>query len=113
MSNNDQNSEPMSVEELASLASQGVVTVIDVRSRAEFEGGHVTGAKNIPLDDLMTETEGLPSGQHVVTVCGRGGQRSVEAAERLRTLGISARPLCGGFAAWSGSQTPAKQEGQP
>jgi rhodanese-related sulfurtransferase len=77
------------------------VIVIDVRSPQEFAEGHVDGAINVPLDEISQSASTLPKNTAVVTVCGKGGGRSEQAAHTLRALGFkSARPLCGGTQAW-------------
>lgn len=84
--------------ELRSIAG---VVIIDVRSAEEFASGHVTGAVNIPLENLAMQTQSLPKHAELVTVCGKGGGRSERAATELRALGFrSARSLRGGTQAW-------------
>jgi MFS family permease len=91
----------MSPADLAALEGAFPVTVIDVRSPEEFACGHVSSAINIPLDALDARHRELRRDSLVVTVCGKGGGRSEQAAERLRTLGFSqVRSLCGGTEAW-------------
>ena len=61
---------------------------IDVRSKSEFESGHIAGAKNIPLDEIgyrMDELEGI-SGP-LVLYC-RSGNRSGMALHILREAGL-------------------------
>jgi rhodanese-related sulfurtransferase len=83
------------------LSNAPDAVIIDVRSPDEFAGGHVDGAINIPLDKLANGIDGIPSDALIVTVCGKGGGRSDEAAAQLRSAGFrSARPLCGGTLAW-------------
>jgi MFS family permease len=90
------------------LARGEPMLVIDVRSRDEFESGHVGGAINIPLDRLSESLDGLERGVPVVTVCGKGGGRSDRAARLLLDRGWSAaRPLCGGTRAWMGAADAA------
>lgn len=63
--------------------------LVDVRSPLEFESGHLRGAINIPLDQLMhryREITGLGS-QPVVFYC-RSGNRSGQAVAFLRQKGI-------------------------
>jgi hydroxyacylglutathione hydrolase len=71
--------------------------VVDVRSAAEFESGHIQNAKHIPLGILPKHLKDLPKNQEVVTVC-QSGYRSNIAASLLVKNGISARSLMGGMA---------------
>jgi rhodanese-related sulfurtransferase len=60
---------------------------VDVRTRPEFESGHIAGAKNIPLDELMSrlgELEGING--PIVLYC-RSGSRSGMAMLMLREAG--------------------------
>ena len=62
-------------------------TLIDVRDAAEFSARHIPGATNVPLSTLPSVGR-VPLGKVPVTVCGKGGGRSTEAAARLRALGL-------------------------
>lgn len=63
-------------------------TVIDVRTREEFAGGHVAGSINIPLGELpgrVAEIKNMP--QPLVLCCASGG-RSGQAAAFLKMQGV-------------------------
>lgn len=60
--------------------------LLDVRTPAEFAGGHLPGAKNIPVQDLAARMRELPEGASVVVYC-RSGARSAAAAQLLRGRG--------------------------
>ena len=65
-------------------------TILDVRTPGEYAGGHVAGAKNIPLQTLgqsMAKVQKMP--QPIVTCCA-SGRRSGMAAKQLRSQGIEA-----------------------
>ena len=68
------------------LTSSGAI-VIDVRTPEEFAAGHVTGAINIPIDDLENRMEDLQDYDAVVTVCNHGNRAS-RAAGPLTNAGI-------------------------
>ena len=61
--------------------------VIDVRDPEDHAAGHVDGAVNLPLAQLLANGAEIPAGRIPVTVCGKGGGRSAEAAEALRKAG--------------------------
>ena len=92
-------------DEVAALVGQGV-TLIDVRSEAEYDRGSVPGARNIPVDELRARRDEVPAGP-VVVFC-QVGQRGHVAAQLLRQWGVDVRNLDGGYATWS--QSPAARE---
>lgn len=87
---------------LAALAADpGRYHLIDVRDADDYAAGHVEGAVHIPLADLATRLDEIPSGCVPVAICGKGGGRSFEAAEILRRSGhAAALALEGGTQGW-------------
>lgn len=83
--------------------------VIDVRKPAEFEAGHINGAKNLPLDyinDLMAE---FPKNKTLYIHCA-GGYRSMIAASILKSRGIDhVINIEGGFGAVKKTNVPVLQ----
>lgn len=83
------------------------LTVLDVRSAAEFETLHIRGSYNVPLPLLSEHTDELAArlGSRVVLVC-QSGVRAEQARQRLAGAGIdTAYVLIGGapgFAAAGG-----------
>lgn len=57
------------------IIEKGEGTVVDVRTTAEYMGGHVVGSVNIPVDQIMTRMEELKSiASPLVLVCASGGR---------------------------------------
>lgn len=80
-----------------------VPTIVDVRSPDEYAAGHVSGAVNIPLDELGQRLPEIPQNRPVVTYCNMyhpGSSRGERAADLLESLGFRARALNGGYPAW-------------
>ena len=83
---------------------------LDVRSPAEFQSVHATGAKLVPLDELQPKQIaaelGISERQPVVLLCA-GGNRARKAAEKFHAEGI---PHClvveGGTKAWEAAGLP-------
>ncbi len=61
--------------------------LIDVRSPAEFAGGHFVGSRNMPLDALGDALQALDPTRPVVVCCG-SGTRSGIALRILRRKGF-------------------------
>lgn len=70
------------------LLAEGA-TIIDVRSPAEFAGGHVPRSLNIPLDRLATEISRMEDKDQAIVTCCASGMRSASAAAILRSVGFS------------------------
>lgn len=68
--------------DVAQLLAQGA-TVLDVRTKAEYAGGHVKGSVNIPLDQLQAGMRKIRKDKPVITCCA-SGMRSASAASLLR-----------------------------
>ena len=74
--------------------------LVDVRTPAEFAAGHIAGALNLPLQQLdrrLAELE--PKAAPVVLYC-RSGQRSANAARRLKSVGFGAVHNLGAMTRW-------------
>lgn len=101
--------EPVRAEELLARAKKGLVTVLDVRPREEYEAGHLPGAVNIPIDRLESELARLPKKREVVAYCrGPYCLMSFEAVAALRKRGWKARRLEDGFPEWKAAGLPVE-----
>ncbi len=75
----------MSIE---TIIKEGLGTIVDVRTRAEFSGGHVANSINVPhqeLEEKMSEIESMK--QPIILCCASGG-RSGSAEMFLKRKGI-------------------------
>lgn len=64
--------------------------IVDVRTREEFDTGHIEDAMNIPSETIGTEIfRELPDKNQVLILCCRSGNRSEEAADKLVNLGYT------------------------
>ena len=77
----------ISAGQLSMLMARGA-QVVDVRSPAEFRGGHVPGSKNIPLDQIQTRSKELDPARPVLLCCA-SGSRSAMAIALLKQRGFS------------------------
>ncbi|MER7585730.1 rhodanese-like domain-containing protein [Kitasatospora sp. NPDC097691] len=94
---------PLTVEQLKPRLGQ--LTLIDVRSPAEYAAGHIPGALNIPLDQLdraLPALHGAAERRELAVVCA-AGPRADQACRRLADAGIPTLTLSGGTNAWSGA----------
>lgn len=63
-------------------------TVVDVRTREEFAGGHVADSVNIPLQELGNHMEELKNMEGPLILCCASGGRSGMAQGMLSQSGI-------------------------
>lgn len=101
--------EPIPARELLERARKGLVTVLDVRPKEEFEAGHLPGAINIPLAELEGRLGKLPRSREFIAYCrGPYCLLSYDAVERLRKKGLKARRLEDGFPEWKAAGLPVE-----
>ncbi|MCH6266646.1 MULTISPECIES: rhodanese-like domain-containing protein [Neobacillus] len=76
--------------------------LIDVREPNEFEGGHILGARNIPMSQIRMRMKEIRPDMPVYLYC-QSGMRSARAAQFLHKKGYKdLTQLQGGFKKWSG-----------
>ena len=63
--------------------------IIDVRSKSEFAGGHIKGARNIPLQTLTANLNKIKDKDKPVITCCASGMRSASAKNILKSKGFS------------------------
>jgi phage shock protein E len=64
-------------------------TIIDVRTRAEFAGGHVAGSINIPLQEITEHIEEIKAMVQPIIFCCASGNRSGQATQYFQSLGVA------------------------
>ena len=69
------------------LLSSGAV-IIDVRTPGEFMGGHVSGSKNVPLQEIQQRVSELKAMNKPLVLCCASGMRSAQATSFLKSQGI-------------------------
>lgn len=69
--------------------------LVDIRDRTMFEFGTISGAINIPVDNIV-ELYKLPKGNDIYLFC-QAGEISGEIAELLSDAGYNACNLTGGY----------------
>ena len=94
-------------DELALRLKRREVVVLDVRPAAEFEAGHITGARSVPITELRRQLRALPKDADVIAYCR--GPYCVYADDAVRELnrrGFRAGRLIDGFPEWKRAGLP-------
>ena len=98
------------VAKVEELIKSGKYTVIDVRTKEEYDAGHIKGAFNFDYynDDFETriEAEFKDKNKPYIVYC-RSGKRSLASAEILAELGFTnVTNMKGGILAWESAGKP-------
>jgi rhodanese-related sulfurtransferase len=94
------------------LLNQGAL-LLDVRTQAEFDSGHILDARHVPQDQLAGSAETLKKYKDkVVIACCESGMRSGAAARVLQAQGFAkVVNLKGGLQAWRADNLPLVKAG--
>ena len=77
--------------------------ILDVRTKEEYESGHIPGAVCVPNETIGdTAPAELPDKEQLIFVYCRSGNRSKQAAKKLIALGYSNIVEFGGILDWTG-----------
>ncbi|MDR0794365.1 MAG: rhodanese-like domain-containing protein [Chitinophagaceae bacterium] len=83
-------------EDFKTLVQNGA-QIIDVRTPAEYNGGHIKTAVNIPLQSLSGNLSKIKKDKPVITCCA-SGMRSASAKNILKSNGFTEVYNGGGWA---------------
>ena len=61
--------------------------LLDVREEYEYQDGHIKGAINLPLREILEKKDTLPKDKDIYVYC-RSGHRSADAVNFLKSLGF-------------------------
>lgn len=90
----------ITIQEAKTKIDSGKVQIIDVRTPAEYAGGHVPGALNIPHMSIIARKNELAPDRELVFIC-QLGQRSALACEFAAASGFKDLfNIEGGTEAW-------------
>ena len=85
----------------ALMESASDYILLDVRTQAEYDQGHIPGAVCIPNETIGTEEiPALPDKDQLILVYCRSGRRSKNAAAQLEEMGYTRIREFGGILDW-------------
>ncbi|MCL4415815.1 MAG: rhodanese-like domain-containing protein, partial [Actinobacteria bacterium] len=91
----------MDVEDLRDkIRNKESIVILDVRSKGEYNAGHIEGAVHIPVDDLRNNMDLLDKNSNIVVHC-RSSYRSYLAYRILKNNGFgNVWNLNGSYLSW-------------
>lgn len=93
------------------LINREKAVVVDVSDAQEFSAGHISNAKNVPLDQLEAQLPSVVKNKALplILVCAQGqrSQRAVAVAKKLGYPNVQA--LAGGMKGWRAASMPLKK----
>lgn len=101
----------ITAKEVQELIGKGEVIIIDVRTPAEYDAGHIHSAQNINIGSpsFTEKIKELDKNAEYIVNCERGG-RSGRAVALMDELGFSkAQNLGGGILAWEKEGLPIEK----
>mgnify|MGYP002660096989 FL=1 len=91
----------ISAEEAYEMMISQEIVVVDVRTREEYDGGHIENAVLVPNESIGSEMpETLPDKEATLLIYCRSGRRSKDAAQKLLALGYQSVYDFGGVIDW-------------
>ena len=76
---------------------RGKITLLDVRTTAEYRNGHINKAKNVPLDTINSYNNNIK--EEIYVIC-QSGMRSKSAQKILQKKGYNVINVKGGMNSW-------------
>jgi rhodanese-related sulfurtransferase len=73
--------------DFSELIKNGAI-ILDVRSKGEYQGGHINGSINISVDNLSNNLNKLKKDKPIITCCA-SGMRSATAKSILKSNGFT------------------------
>ena len=93
---NQENSDDVEAINIESLVKNKEF-LLDVREEYEYQEGHIKGAVNLPLREILEKKDTLPKNKDIYVYC-RSGHRSADAVNFLKSLGFEkVHNIEGGF----------------
>ncbi|MBU2622292.1 MAG: rhodanese-like domain-containing protein [Proteobacteria bacterium] len=104
----------ISLAEASNLFKKGGGAFIDARSRAEYDAGHIKGAKSLPYKEadwkFVEAMDGISEDSALITYCdGETCELSMELAIFLRNTGYkNVKVLSNGWSVWKQNGLPVE-----
>jgi rhodanese-related sulfurtransferase len=101
MSNIGEPFKRIDVKQMKEMIDRGSAQIIDTRTPAEFAGGHIAGAVNIPYTAIVDRQAEIDPNKEHLLIC-RSGNRSAVGCEFAAACGFGdLYNIEGGMIAWT------------
>lgn len=102
----------ISVDSLSKLmgTADTLTTIVDVRTPAEWENGHIPGAYHVELENLKKESVRIPKEGMVAVICRSGYRASIGASLLEKEGFLKVSNVQGGMQAWTDARLPVDKE---
>jgi rhodanese-related sulfurtransferase len=104
----------ITIEEAEKLVKQGKGVYVDVRSKEQYDRGHIKGAVSMPHSQMIARLKDIPPGRTIITYCACSAEQSSgRAVLELAAHGVkNSAALTGGWAAWTNKGLPTETGGR-
>jgi phage shock protein E len=97
------------VSEAKIKVDSGEYFILDVRTREEYDAGHIAGSVLIPNEVLLNRLDEVPRDKPILVYC-RSGRRGAISSQDLIDNGFSeVYNMEGGIAAWQNAGYPVQK----
>lgn len=102
--NNETTIKHVSMHDIVKIMNENTnYIILDVRTVAEYNDGHIPNAICIPNETINGDIiDKLPNKEQLILIYCRSGNRSKQAAEKLKNLGYTNLVEFGGIIDWEG-----------
>jgi len=83
--------------------------IVDVRSASEWQSGHPSQARHIPLGEVGKRMEELDKSQPIVVICASGARSSMAATQLAKAGFDTVYNFSGGMGSWQSAGLPTKK----
>lgn len=91
-------------EAIRIMSTDGKSLIVDVRTKEEYDQGHIVGAVLVPSTDILEgKVDALPDKDQKLFLYCRTGRRAEDAAQKLTELGYTNVYEMGGILNWNGA----------
>lgn len=103
----------VTTQEATQLINKQDAIVVDVRSKEEFQKGHIVNAKNITLSQIEKGTfSSIENNKHtpIIVVCESGTRSASAAAKLVKAEFVQVTSLFSGMGGWKSANLPTTKK---